>query len=186
MMLTTKEAQRPPTITIANGRCESDPRLASPLPRRNARSPRMKLEWQLFARNMMIRMPFLGQPAKNSGRAAGKIVNSNPQRSLFQCSRLYFRKRQHLLRLEAVRMVQLDDNDVGDRQHLVQPLQRVVGNHLPVIDDHDAVAEALRLFHIVRGVDKGFAPLLQRLEVFKDGVAALRIDTDRRLIEQKN
>ncbi len=55
-----------------------------------------------------------------------------------------------------------------------------------MIDDHDAVAEALGLFHIVRSVDEGFAALLQGLEVIKDGIAALRINTDRRLIEQKN
>jgi hypothetical protein len=45
----------------------------------------------------------------------------------------------------------------------------------------------LGLFHtVVRGVEEGFAALLQRLEIFKDGVAALRIDTDRRLIEQED
>src|ERR1700730_13456068 len=68
----------------------------------------------------------------------------------------------------------------------MQALQGVVGNHLAVIDDHDAIAEALRLLHIVRGVDEGFAALLQSLKIFKDSVAALRIDTDRWLIEQQD
>ena len=68
----------------------------------------------------------------------------------------------------------------------MQSLQRVVGNQLPMIDDHDAVAEPLGLFHIVRGVDEGFTALFQSLEVFKNGVAALRIDADRRFIEQQD
>src|SRR6266849_891133 len=113
-------------------------------------------------------------------------MNSNSQNALYQLGRLHLGQRQHLFRLETVGMVEIDGNHVGDRQQLVQSLQCVVGNHLPVIDDHDAVAEALGLFHIVRGVDEGFAALLQGLEIVKDGIAALRIDADCRLIEQKN
>src|SRR6202140_4700059 len=113
-------------------------------------------------------------------------MNSDSESAFVQLSGLHLRKRQHLFRLETVRMVEIDGNYVGDRQQLVQSLQGVIGNHLPVIDDHNAVAEALGLFHIVGGVDKGFAALLQGLEIFKDGIAALRIDADRRLIEQKN
>src|SRR5216684_9275367 len=113
-------------------------------------------------------------------------MNSDSESAFVQLSRLHLRKRQHLLRLETVRMVKIDSNDVGNRQQLVQSLQRVIGNHLPVIDDHNAVAEALGLFHIVRGVDEGFAALLQGLEILKNGIAALRINTDRRLIEQKD
>src|SRR6266849_6961837 len=134
----------------------------------------------------MIGMRVLGQPAKNARRAAGQVVNSNSQSAIPQLTGLHLRKRQHLFRLETIGRVQIDGYHVGDRQQFVQSLQRVVGNHLSVIDDHDAVAETLGLFHIVRSVDEGFAALLQGLEIFKDGIAALRIDTDGRLIEQKN
>src|ERR1700675_2670625 len=113
-------------------------------------------------------------------------MNSDSESAFVQLSRLHLGKRQHLLRLETVRMVKIDGNHIGDRQQFVQSLERVVGNHLPVIDDHDAVAEALGLFHIVGGVDEGFAAFLQRLEIVEDGIAALRIDADGRLIEQKN
>src|ERR1700676_4631103 len=113
-------------------------------------------------------------------------MNSDSESAFVQLSGLHLGKRQHLFRLETVRMVQIDGNHIGDRQQLVQSLQRVIGNHLPVIDDHNAVAEALGLFHIVRGIDKGLAALLQRLEIVEDGIAALRIDADCRLIEQKN
>src|ERR1700694_397341 len=144
------------------------------------------LKIRLLARDMVIGMPVLRQPAKNGGRAARQIMNSNSESAFDYLGRLPIWKRQHLFRLETVRMDQIDGNHIGDRQQFVQSLQRVVGNHLPLIDDHDAVAEALGLFHIVRGVDEGFATFLQRLEIFKDGIAALRIDADCRLIEQKN
>src|SRR5216684_3269695 len=134
----------------------------------------------------MIGMRVLGQPAKNARRAARQVVNSNSQSAIPQLTGLHLRQRQHPIRLEAVRVVKFDGNHIGDRQQLVQSLQRVVGNHLPVIDDHNAVAEALGLFHIVRRVDESLATLLQGLEIVKDGIAALRINADRRLIEQKN
>src|SRR6266446_7145169 len=112
----------------------------------------------------MVGVPVLGQPAKNAGRTARQIMNSNSESGLYQLSRLHLRKRQHLLWFETVRIVQIDGNYVGDRQQLVQSLQRVVGNHLSVVDDHNAVAEALGLFHVVRSVDEGLAALLQGLE----------------------
>src|SRR5437660_4451063 len=149
-------------------------------------SEKDSLKIRLLARDMMVGVPVLRQPAKNAGRTARQIMNSNSESTFLQFSRLHLRKRQHLLRLKTVGMVQIDRNHVGDRQQLVQSLQRVVGNHLPVIDDHNAVAEALSLFHIVRRVDEGFATLLQSFEIVKDGIAALRINADGRLIEQKN
>src|ERR1700687_767368 len=144
------------------------------------------LQIRLLAGDVMVGVPVLRQPAKDAGRAARQVVNSNSERALYQVGRLHLGKRQHLFRFETVGMVQIDGNHVGDRQELVQSLQSVVGNHPSVIDDYNAVAEALGLFHIVRGVDEGFAALLQGLEIVKNGIAALRIDTDRRLIEQKN
>ena len=66
---------------------------------------------------------------------------------------LDFRERQHLFGLESVRCVEINGDHVGDGQELVESLQRVVGNDFAVIDDDDAVAEALGFFHVVRGVD---------------------------------
>src|SRR5208282_6282371 len=156
----------------------------SKAPSRESKKDGLKI--RLLAGDMMVGMAVLGQPAQNNGRAARQVVDSNSESALFQLSRLYFRQRQHLLRVETIRMVEFDGKHVGDRQQLVQSLQGVVGNHPPVIDDHDAVAEALGFFHIVRRIDEGFAALLQRLQILKNSVAALRIDADRRLIKQKD
>src|ERR1700675_278647 len=115
------------------------------------------LKIRLLAGDMMVGMAVLRQPAQNAKCAARQVVNSNSESALYQLGRLHLGQRQHLLRLETVRMVKIDGNHVGDRQQFVQALQRVVGNHLSVIDDHNAVAEALGLFHVVGGVDKRFA-----------------------------
>ena len=61
--------------------------------------------------------------------------------------------------------------------------ERVAGDDLAVVDDHDPVAEALGLLHVVGRVDERLAAPAQRLEVVEDGVAALRVDADRRLVE---
>ena len=64
--------------------------------------------------------------------------------------------------------------------------ERVAGDDLAVVDDDDAVAQALGLFHVVRGVEQRLAATAQRLEVVEDGVAALRIDADGRLVEDQD
>ncbi len=56
---------------------------------------------------------------------------------------------------------------------------------LPGVDDRDAIAEPLGFFHVVRRVDDGAAVAVQRLDVLEDLVARLRIDADRRLVEQQ-
>ncbi len=53
-----------------------------------------------------------------------------------------------------------------------------------MVHDHDAVAQPLRLFHVVRRVHERLAPRPQGLEVVEDRVAALRVDAHRRLVEQ--
>ena len=74
--------------------------------------------------------------------------------------------------------------DAGDAR--LQPVERVVGDHPAVVDDDDAIGEALDFFHVVRRVEQRLAAPLQRLEVVEDRVAALRIDADRRLVEQQD
>src|SRR5258706_13708447 len=80
------------------------------------------LKIRLLARDMVIGMPVLGQPAKNAGRAARKVVNSDSQSAFLQVTGLHHRKRQHLLRPETVRIIQIDGNHIGDGQQLVQSL----------------------------------------------------------------
>ncbi len=72
------------------------------------------------------------------------------------------------------------------RQALDTGLQRVAGDDLAVVDDDDAVAQPLGLFHVVRRVEQRLAAAAQLLEVVEDGVAALRIDADGRLVEDQD
>ena len=67
-----------------------------------------------------------------------------------------------------------------------RPARRIVGDDAAVIDDDEPVAETLGLFHVVRGVESVLPRRFERLEVVEDGVAALRVDADRRLVEQQD
>src|SRR5208282_727741 len=116
----------------------------SKAPSRESKKDGLKI--RLLTGDMMVGMSVLGQPAQNAGRAARKVVNPNPKRTLLQPRRLHLRHRQHLFRVETVRLVKVDGNYVGDRQQVVQSRQRIVGDDLSMVDDHDAVAEPLRLF----------------------------------------
>ena len=62
---------------------------------------------------------------------------------------------------------------------------RALGADLALVDDPDAVAEALGLLHVVRRVQDRHALPAQLLDAREDGVAALRVDADRRLVEQQ-
>ena len=55
-----------------------------------------------------------------------------------------------------------------------------------MIHDYDTITQPLGLFHIVRRVDHGLTARFERFEIVEYGIAALRIDTDSRLIEQQN
>src|ERR1700722_12075342 len=100
-------------------------------------------------------------------------MNADPQRTFYQLGGLDIGQPPHLFRLKALGRIQIDSNDVGDGQQLVQSLQRVVRDYFSVIDDDDAVAESLRLFHVVGGVDESLAAFFQYLKIVKNGVAAL-------------
>ena len=84
------------------------------------------------------------------------------------------------------RAVDLELERLDRGQALVQALQRVAGDDLAVVHDDDAVAQPLGLFHVVRRVEQRLAAVAQRLEVVEDGVAALRVDADRRLVEDQH
>src|ERR1035437_8718758 len=47
------------------------------------------------------------------------------------------------------------------RHQATHRFQRVVGDHLAAIDDDDTVTKALRLFHVVGGVDQRFPLALE-------------------------
>ena len=55
-----------------------------------------------------------------------------------------------------------------------------------VVDDRDAVAEVLRLFHVVRRVEHARAGARLLAHELEQPHAALRIDADRRLVEQQH
>ncbi len=84
-----------------------------------------------------------------------------------------------------VRLVQFHPQKVRRRQQPAETAHGVIRRNLAVIDNHDPVAEAFRLLHVVRGVEQGLAALLQRFQVLEDGVAALRIDPHRGLVQQQ-
>ena len=54
-----------------------------------------------------------------------------------------------------------------------------------VVDDPDAIADPLGLLHVVRRVHDGQAFSSESLHPFQDGVAALGVDADRRLVEHE-
>ena len=55
-----------------------------------------------------------------------------------------------------------------------------------VVDDRDAVAEPLRLFHVVRRVEERDAPALQLADHGVDPLAGLRIDAHGGLVQQEH
>ena len=58
------------------------------------------------------------------------------------------------------------------------------GDDAAMVDDGDAVAEALGLFHVVGGVEDGHAFGAQGLDHLKDAIARLRIDADGGLVHE--
>src|SRR5580658_8055220 len=64
--------------------------------------------------------------------------------------------------------------------------QCVVGEDPPMIDHHDPVAQPLDLLHVVRRIDQGAPGGRECLDRLEDRVAALRINADRRLVEEED
>src|ERR687892_53989 len=60
-----------------------------------------------------------------------------------------------------------------------------LGDQPALVDDADAVAEALGLLHVVGGVEHGQAFGAKRLHALEDGVAALGVDANSRLVEHQ-
>ena len=64
--------------------------------------------------------------------------------------------------------------------------RRAGGDDAAVIDEHDAIAEPLRFLHVVRAVENGRAGRGLFAHGGEDALARLRIDADRRLVEQEH
>jgi hypothetical protein len=60
-----------------------------------------------------------------------------------------------------------------------------LGADLALVDDPDPVAQPLGLLHVVGGVEDRHALLLERLDPRQDGVPALWVDPDGRLVEDE-
>src|SRR5581483_6795155 len=111
--------------------------------------------------------------------------------------RLHRERHQALVhaRLEAEYLVQRADGGLVVRgadldavlaDRGLQRLRRVDGDDVPVVDDRDAVA-VLRLVHVMRGEeDRDVLALLQLVDVGPDGYPRLRIEPDRRLVEEQH
>ena len=69
------------------------------------------------------------------------------------------------------------------RHDLDQLVVGADGDHLAVVHDADAVAELLRLFHVVGRVEHRHALVAQRQDAVQDGPPALRVDADRGLVQ---
>ncbi len=113
-------------------------------------------------------------------------MDAYPEHALSYFRRLHFRERQQLFRPEAIGILELDGKHVRYRQHAVEVVQGIVSDHLSVIDNDYAVAEALGFLHVVGGVDQRLAALLEGLEVVEDGMAALRVHAHGGLVEKQN
>src|SRR6185436_17053890 len=64
--------------------------------------------------------------------------------------------------------------------------RRAESDEMAVIDDRDAVAEALRLFHVVRREQHRTAAFAESRDDFPQLDAALRIEAGRRLVEEED
>src|SRR5512146_1435240 len=69
--------------------------------------------------------------------------------------------------------------------HADQLVPAAFGDELAVVDDADPVAQPFGLFHVVRGVQHGHAGARQPLHALQDRVPALRVDADRRLVQDQ-
>jgi hypothetical protein len=71
--------------------------------------------------------------------------------------------------------------ELGTAQQLVESADR---DQLPFAQDSQSVAQSLRFFHVVRGVQNRIAVIAQAANDFQDLFARLRIDAGGRLVEQ--
>ena len=66
-----------------------------------------------------------------------------------------------------------------------QLLRRSLGSDRALVHHDEAVAELFGLVHVMRGEDEREAALLEPKEAVPHGVAGLRVETRRRLVEEQ-
>src|SRR5579871_5373113 len=153
-----------------------------------------RFETRAFARKMLHVLTAFGEPLENGRRIARQIAHADPQRMTATFHRLYAGYLSQRVDRKSVNqkfvdrqfaVLQFHRQQILRAESAMQSLQRVVGDDFAVIDDHQAIAEAFGFFHVVGGVQKRLAALLQRFEIVENGIAALGIDADSRLVEQQ-
>ncbi len=85
--------------------------------------------------------------------------------------------------LEITRAHHLDTIPLGQAGD--QLAAGALGDETTVVDDADARADSLGLLHVVGGVEDGHAVLAELAHLLEDGVAALWVDADGRLVEHE-
>src|SRR5262249_39776210 len=65
-------------------------------------------------------------------------------------------------------------------------VERAVGDHAAVIDNDDPIADLLRFIQLMRGQKKRCPVTAKKIEHFPYSLSALRIDSNRRLVEQND
>ena len=77
-------------------------------------------------------------------------------------------------------------DDVRGVQRIDQLARRAERDHLAVVDDGDAVAEALRLVHVVGGEQDRAAAGAELDHLVPELDAALRVEAGRRLVQEEH
>src|SRR5690242_3864150 len=89
---------------------------------------------------------------------------------------------QHGLRIG----IELELDQRSARRTFLESPRRIEGEQLPTIDDADAVAEAVRLLHVVRRHHDRAPLIVQVTQNAPEVETCLRIETDGRLIEKEH
>ena len=94
-----------------------------------------------------------------------------------KCSQLRVVDRESILESELDHLLTAERCDeLGGRPHR---------DHLAVVDHRHAIAEALRLVHVVRGEEHGLAALLEPLHHIPELPPRLRVESSGRLVEEQ-
>ena len=89
--------------------------------------------------------------------------------------------------LEAIEQRVIDRRDLKadlTLQDLQERGKRVAGDQLAVVNDADSAAQGLDFFHVMARVDDRDPFAIEPLDFLEDVISRLRIDADRRLVEQ--
>ena len=129
----------------------------------------------------------LMQPPEHARGGLRKIAHGDAEQGALQLGEIHsFHQAEPLAPGGAVGIDQFHFEKVHLRHQAANGFQGVVSDYFPVVDDHDAIAEPLRLFHVVRGVNQSLALAAEFLQAGEDGVAALGVHPHGWLVEEQN